>query len=75
MENVSEEYCSLSCNVMGVKLYDGVAELHSLMHVQLCREPTNHADCNAIKIVTPGRTLGHLEKDTAAFIAPIPTRV
>lgn len=68
----SEEYCSLSCNVMGVKFYDGGSELHSLMHVRLCRELTNHADYNAIRIVTPsGKILGHLEKKIAAFIAPI----
>ena len=57
---------------MGVKFYDGVSELHPLMHVRLRRDCSNPADLNAVQVRTKaGKVLGHLERKVAALVAPI----
>jgi hypothetical protein len=72
MVAIAREYCSLSCNVVGVKFYDGINELHSLMHARLFREPSNPKDCNAVFVKTKSmKILGHLEAKTAALISPL----
>ena len=54
---------SILCKVRGVKFYDGLSELHSLMHVRLCREASNPVDpCSILVKTSSGKTLGHVEK-------------
>ena len=67
-----EEYCSFHVNVTGIKFYPGLPELYPMMHVRLRREEFNHFDNNAIVVITTsGSILGHLERKTAAVLAPI----
>ena len=67
-----EEYCSMYANVTGIKFYHGVQELHPFLHVRVKREAFNPYDRNAVEVIAPsGSTLGHLERKTAAVLAPI----
>ena len=44
------EYCSFTANIMGIKFYEGLAKLHSMMNVQVKRESGNVHDANAIVV-------------------------
>ena len=67
-----EEYCSFHANVTGIKFYSGINELHPMMHARLGREELNPFDSKSVLVFTfSGNVLGHLEKKTAAVIAPI----
>lgn len=66
------ECYSILTDAMGVKFYEGLAELHPLKHVRLCREPDNSFDSNSILVKTKsGKVLGHVAKKVAGLLAPI----
>ena len=68
----AEEYCSCSAMVNGVKFYNGLASLHTMMDVHLKREPSNAHDANAILVkLKSGEILGHLEEKYATVLAPV----
>lgn len=71
MAQDAEEYCSCLAMVNGVKFYNGLASLHTMMDVHLKREPSNVHDANAILVMLKsGEILGHLEK-YATILAPV----
>lgn len=68
----AEEYCSCSVLVNGIKFYNGLAKLHTMMNVYLKREPSNVHDSNSILVMLKsGEILGHLEKKYASVLAPV----
>ena len=67
------DYCSFEANIVGVMFYPGQVEIKPMMRVLLEREPENVHDTNSIvaKVLDSGTMLGHLDRKTAAVIAPL----
>ena len=67
------DYCSFEAHIVGVKFYPGLVEIKPIMQVLLEREPENTYDENSIvaKVHNSGMMLGHLDRKTAAVIAPL----
>ena len=67
------DYCSFETNIVGVLFYPGLVEIKPMMRVLLEREPENVHDPNFIvaKVCDTRTMLGHLDRKTAAVIAPL----
>lgn len=69
------DFCSLKSLIVGVTFYSGATagRIAPKMEVKLVREESNRYDCNAVLAicVCTKKVLGHLDKSTAAIIAPI----
>ena len=67
------DYCSFEAHIVGVKFCPGLAEIKPMMRVLLECEPENTYDENSIvaKVHDSGMMLGHLDRKTAAVIAPL----
>ena len=65
---------TIPASVVGMKYY-GFAPADAMQHLRgrssLVREPHNTHDANAIAVTVGARTIGHIDKRTAAILAPI----
>lgn len=69
----------IECPVVGTKyrgakvvqLVESLTENHCGEHVSLEREPNNHVDPNAIKVIWGGEFLGYVPAHVAKILAPI----
>ncbi len=65
---------TVTANVVGMK-YHGFTPTEALrllhMRPSLAREPHNSHDTNAIAVTVKGDTIGHIDRRTAAIIAPL----
>ena len=66
----SIEVISILCEVKEVKIYNGLSELHALMHDRLCRERLpiqwSHAPYYTSEDYS-GKKLGHVEKKVQMY--------
>ncbi|KAH6913909.1 SNF2 family N-terminal domain-containing protein [Coprinopsis sp. MPI-PUGE-AT-0042] len=70
VEEVSELYCVMQTNVVGIKYYNGL--VGNGEQVTLVREPTNRFDSNAVKVTNiQGIQIGHIPKNVAGRLAPL----
>ena len=73
MEDNYVDYCSFEALITGVKFYAGECEIRPMLRVLLVRDHGNGYDDNAVmaKALDSRMVIGHLDKKTAAVVAPI----
>lgn len=73
IETTSTARTSRTAYVVGMKYYGvSATEVSGLIckGARLIREPTNAHDRNAIAVVAGSKTLGHIDRESAAILAP-----
>ena len=67
--------CSFESHVAGFKFHDGLHHLQPMTLVQLHKERSNSFDTNAVAVYIKGEKLGHLERNAAAVLSCLDSKL